>query len=67
MRTRVTLQLLQEIDRFDLRWTCDDCVHLGEGPTGAFCNHGWPGLSRRGASPLRPGDALVFCKEFEGY
>lgn len=65
MRTRVTLRLLDEMKRFDLRWTCDDCAYLVEAPGEAVCAHGWPGLFRRDALPLGPDDALSFCKEFE--
>ncbi len=59
MKTRVTLALLEEIARFDLRFACDDCAHFVEDR----CAHGWPGGERRRA--LRAGDEIVFCKEFE--
>ncbi len=60
MKTRVTLRLLDEMQRFDLRWSCDDCVHFVEGR----CAHGWPEGER--ARALREGESVVFCKEFEG-
>lgn len=59
MRTRVTLQLLEEAERFSLRYTCDDCAHFYE-----TCAHGWPGGERR--RTLAVGEDLEFCKEFEG-
>ena len=59
MKTRVTLRLLDEMERFDLRWSCDDCGHFVEGR----CAHGWPGGER--ARSLREGESVVFCKEFE--
>ena len=61
MKTRVTLQLLGEMQRFDLRFTCEDCAHF----TGESCAHGWPGGERK--RPLRDGEDVVFCKEFEAY
>jgi hypothetical protein len=61
VKTRVTLQLLEEMSRFDLRFTCEECAHF----TGDRCAHGWPGGERRRA--LRAGDDIEFCKEFEGH
>ena len=59
MRTRVTLQLIDEARRFDLRFTCDDCAYF----TGDRCAHGWPGGERR--RELAAGEQIEFCKEFE--
>lgn len=71
MRTRVTLQLLDEADRFSLRYTCDDCVHFkpssqlaaGISPRSPTCAHNWPRGERR--RTLSVGEEIEFCKEFE--
>ncbi len=63
MKTRVTLQFLEEARRYDLRFTCDECAHFVETPK-PCCAHGWPAGERTRA--LDPGDEIVFCKEFEG-
>lgn len=60
MKTRVTLRLVDEMQRYDLRWTCDDCAHFRNDR----CAHGWPHGERRRV--LREGDVIVFCKEWEG-
>ncbi len=59
MKTRVTLQLIVEAERFVLRYACDDCAMF----TGEHCAHGWPGGERR--RPLQEGEEIEFCKEFE--
>lgn len=61
MKTRVTLQLLEEMQAYDLRFTCEDCAHF----TGRSCAHGWPGGERRRA--LTEGEHIEFCKEFEAH
>lgn len=61
MKTRVSLQLIEEIARYDLRFTCEECAQF----TGAGCAHGWPGGERR--RTLRDGEQIEFCKEFEAY
>ncbi|GAC1361751.1 MAG: hypothetical protein NVSMB47_14030 [Polyangiales bacterium] len=60
----VTLRLLDEMSRFALRYTCDDCVHFVE-RDGGRCAEGWP-LGARRARPLHDGAELEFCKAFEG-
>lgn len=60
MKTRVTLQLLEEIARFDLRFTCEDCASF----TGEACAHGYPNREHR-RRVLIEGEHVVFCKEFE--
>lgn len=67
MRTRVTEQLLDEARRFELRWACEHCAHFTRtdaAPKGR-CGNGWPDGEHREAR-LRAGDAIAFCKEFEG-
>jgi hypothetical protein len=59
MKTRVTLQLIEEAARFDLRYACDDCALF----TGEACAHAWPGGERR--RELQAGEQIEFCKEFE--
>ncbi|MBI2393899.1 MAG: hypothetical protein HYV09_30285 [Deltaproteobacteria bacterium] len=72
MKTRVDLRLLEEVRRFDLRFTCDDCAHFarssdvsagGDGGGAERCAHGWPRGER--SRPLSPGEQIEFCKEFE--
>ena len=62
MRTRVTLQIVREIEAFRLRYACDDCVHFDA--DGVRCSHGYPLGERKRV--LCEGDEIVFCKEFEG-
>jgi hypothetical protein len=62
MRQRVDLQLLDEVRRFELRATCESCVHFAELTRG--CAQGYPNhehLHRK----LAEGEEVVFCKEFE--
>jgi hypothetical protein len=66
MRVARTERFDDEAERFSLRFTCEDCGHFD----GARqqCRHGWPtGPHRREhyLRPLRTGDDVVFCKEFE--
>jgi hypothetical protein len=56
----VTLQLIEEAERFALRYACDDCAHFHE----EVCAHGYPPGERRRA--LQPNEEIEFCKEFEG-
>lgn len=56
----------EECARYALRFTCEDCGHFDDGSEG--CRHGWPVAAHRLArhlAPPRPGDEVVFCKEFE--
>ncbi len=62
MRTKVTLQLLDEAARFSLRYACDDCAHFLVST--ARCAHGYPTGERTGE--LREGREIEFCKEWEG-
>lgn len=65
MKTRVTLQFLEESRRFSLRYACDDCAHFAATATAtAACTHGYPLGERRGRT-LQENDELSFCKEFE--
>jgi hypothetical protein len=63
VKTAVDPRLLGEVERFTLRFACDDCAHFAaeRGPT---CGNGWPVRLRR--SDIEPGaDDVAFCKEFE--
>jgi hypothetical protein len=56
---------LVEIERFDLRFTCEDCsFHVREHDA---CAHAWPDALHRRAPDVAPGESadVVFCKEFE--
>ena len=62
MRQRVDLQFLEEASQFRLRATCDTCVHFAE--ISGTCAEGYPNHDHL-RRPLRVGDELVFCKEYE--
>jgi hypothetical protein len=49
--------LREQIERFQLRFTCDDCAHFDR--DGEACAHGYPTEEHR-----RPRAMVVFCKEF---
>jgi len=52
------------MQRFELRFCCEDCVHLDRQRDG--CVHGWPtGQHRRALYEDPACIELVFCKEFE--
>jgi hypothetical protein len=66
VRTVVTEALLDEARRFALRWACEHCAHFAaDGEAQGRCGNGWPNGDHR-AERLRVGDAIAFCKEFEG-
>lgn len=60
MRTTVDVRLMDEAERFALRFACEDCAHFD----GHACLHGYPTTQHRRAL-LRLGSVLSFCKEFE--
>jgi len=62
MRTRVGPQFREEATRYDLRFTCEWCVHYdGNGET---CSNGYPTEAHR-QRDLNAIDWLSFCKLFE--
>jgi hypothetical protein len=61
MRQPVNERFLEELERFVLCYTCDDCVHFSRHVD--VCAHGWPNQDHR-VTPQVGGD-VVFCKEFE--
>jgi hypothetical protein len=60
VKTLVDARLIDEAERFALRFSCEDCAHFA----GESCVHGYPTTLHRRAL-LRPGSVLSFCKEFE--
>ena len=60
MKHAVDEELLGEIARFDLRFTCEDCVHFDAAE--AVCAHGYPTEPHRRNSRAL---SIVFCKEYE--
>ena len=69
MKFPLTLELVEEARRFELRSACRDCFYWSE--RRAECWHGWPDEGQR-RWPLDALDAdgklpafAAFCKEFE--
>jgi hypothetical protein len=62
VKSRVTLQFRQEVERFDLRFTCESCAHYE--PDQQRCAHGYPTAVHR-ARALDDVEHWLFCKEFE--
>lgn len=64
MRLPWDRQFAEEVARYDLRYTCQDCVYYLEAEGG--CAHEWPiadHLARH--DPEAPAAEVVFCKELE--
>ena len=57
----MTLQLLEEIARFELRFTCEDCAQFEL--ESEACSLGYPNVDHRARRPTA--DHIVFCKEFD--
>jgi hypothetical protein len=62
VRTPVDAQLREEAVRFQLRFTCRDCVHFAV--ERAACANGYPTQAHLDVD-LDRSDGLEFCKEFE--
>jgi len=62
MKTRVDARLRSEGERYQLRFTCEDCAHFA--PEARACAHGYPNEAHRGIR-LETATDLEFCKEFE--
>ncbi len=62
MRIAVDESFKREVLRFDLRYTCTDCVHFRPQP--GDCANEWPNQDHLRPPETFPGDVL-FCKEFE--
>ncbi len=61
MKSPVTFQLLEEIARFDLRFTCEDCSQFD--PASGDCSLGYPNIEHRAGRI--DAEYVVFCKEFD--
>jgi len=62
VRTLVDLRLREEAARFQLRFTCEDCVHFAA--ERRACANEYPTLAHL-AIDLERAESLEFCKEFE--
>jgi hypothetical protein len=62
VRTPVDLQLREEARRFQLRFTCGDCVHFEAEQR--VCANGYPTNPHLDVD-LQQRASLEFCKEFE--
>jgi hypothetical protein len=62
MHTPVDERLRHEVERYRLRFACEDCVYFAS-DTGT-CSEGYPNHEHKDAS-LRGRSILVFCKSFE--
>jgi hypothetical protein len=67
MRLPVDAEFLHEVERFALRFTCGNCMHLvvsaGSVGSAGVCGNGWPTEDHM-LVPVS-GERVVFCKEFE--
>ena len=62
MITEIDHQFCQEVERFDLRCTCDSCAAFD--PDQVACAYGYPVEAHRRLQ-LYEGAQFVFCKAFE--
>jgi hypothetical protein len=62
VRTLVDLQLREEARRFELRFTCEHCVHFAV--ERRACANEYPTQAHLGID-LERSASLEFCKEFE--
>ncbi len=62
MRTPVDNQLREEVERFQLRFTCQHCVHFAA--ERRACANGYPTRAHLEVD-LEADASLEFCKEFE--
>jgi hypothetical protein len=62
MRTFVDERLIEEVERYKLRYTCESCVHFDA--SFSRCSLGYPNEIHR-LGPLKPRAYLIFCKEFD--
>jgi len=62
VRTPIDLRLREEVARFQLRFTCEDCVHFAA--ERRACANGYPNQSHLEVD-LERAETLEFCKEFE--
>ncbi|HEY5956020.1 MAG TPA: hypothetical protein VIV60_05680 [Polyangiaceae bacterium] len=62
MRTPVDEPLLEQIQRFSLKYTCDCCGHFDDAE--GRCSLGYPDAPHR-LHRLAVEQHLLFCKEFD--
>lgn len=62
MRTLIDARLRREATQFELRFTCEDCVHFVSEANA--CANGYPTRAHL-AVQLDAAESLEFCKEFE--
>lgn len=62
MRTLVDSRLREEARRFELRFTCEACVHFAEARRA--CANEYPTQAHLGVD-LEQRESLEFCKAFE--
>ena len=63
MRVDWTPTVAEEVERFSLRHTCEDCAHFDL--QREICRSGWPTEPYRRARYRQGPPDLVMCKEFE--
>lgn len=62
MISDVDAQLIDEVRRFELRFSCESCAHFD--PERALCANGYPNEQHR-TLDLTTARTIVFCKEYE--
>ncbi len=62
MKTPVDATLVEQIERFRLRFRCEHCAYFE--PCSKSCSEGFPNYEHREA-PIELGETVVFCKRFE--
>jgi hypothetical protein len=62
VRTPIDRKLREEAARFQLRFTCEDCVHFAA--ERRACANGYPTQAHLEVD-LERAESLEFCKEFE--
>ena len=62
MKSVVDPSFRGEAERFNLRFSCEDCAHYDE--RSEACSNGYPNAAHR-APVLETARELEFCKQFE--
>jgi hypothetical protein len=62
MRTRIDECLVEQVERYQLQYTCESCAHFDH--EGVVCSLGYPEQPHR-SRVLKLDQELLFCKEFE--
>jgi hypothetical protein len=63
MRLEHTPEFASERKRYQFAFTCEECAHFDR--RAERCRHEYPATEHRQAFYERPGQEVVFCKEFE--